>query len=69
MATSIVVPDDCPCVLADADMEARLRSLGSVTIHRDRPASLEELSDWLRDADVALILKGSTPLSAPVLAQ
>ena len=67
---NIVVPDDCPPVLAGAGMEARLRSLGSITLHRDRlAANLEELSSWLRDAEVALSLKGSTLLSEPVLAQ
>ena len=69
-AVNIVVPDDCPPVLAGASAEARLRSLGSVTLHRDRlAASLEELSSRLRDAEVALILKGSTPLAEPVLAR
>ena len=66
---NIVVPDDFPPVLA-GDVEARLRALGSVTLHRDRlAASLEELSGRLRDAEVALILKGGTPLTEPVLAR
>ena len=70
IAATIVVPDDCPSVLAGTQAEAWLRRLGSVTFHRDRlAADPEELSSWLRHADVALILKGSTPLSEPVLAQ
>jgi D-3-phosphoglycerate dehydrogenase len=70
IAADIVVPDDCPSVLAGAPAEARLSGLGSVTFHRERPAAdPEELTSWLREADVALILKGSTPLSEAVLAQ
>ena len=70
IAADIVVPDDCPSVLAGTEAEARLRRLGPVTFHRDRlAADSEELSSRLRRADVALILKGSTPLSEPVLAQ
>jgi phosphoglycerate dehydrogenase-like enzyme len=70
IAADIVVPDDCPSVLAGTEAEARLRTLGPVTVHRDRlSADSEELSRWLRHAEVALILKGSTPLSEAVLAQ
>jgi phosphoglycerate dehydrogenase-like enzyme len=70
IAAEIVVPDDYPSVLAGTPAEARLRTLGPVMFHRDRlAADAEELSSRLRHAEVVLILKGSTPLSEPVLAQ
>jgi D-3-phosphoglycerate dehydrogenase len=57
-------------VLAGTPAEARLSSLGSLTLHRDRLADgPEELSNWLRHAEVALILKGSTPLAELVLSR
>ncbi|MBI1773853.1 MAG: D-2-hydroxyacid dehydrogenase family protein [Proteobacteria bacterium] len=68
MPVAIVVPDDCPVALAGTPAEARLRRLGAVTIHADRLAGSEsELLDRLRNADVALLLKGATPLPSTVL--
>ena len=53
IAADIVVPDDCPSVLADMQAEARLRKLGSVSLYRDRLArDSEELSSAARPAPV-----------------
>jgi hypothetical protein len=53
IAADIVVPDDCPSVLADTQAEARLRRLGSVSLHRDRLArDSDELSSVARPAPV-----------------
>jgi hypothetical protein len=53
IAADIVVADDCPSVLADKQAEARLRRLGSVSLHRDRLArDSEELSSVAPPAPV-----------------
>src|SRR5260221_7910344 len=68
MTVQIVVPDDVPIALSGTPAEARLRQLGTVSLYNDRLAGSEdELAERLAEAEVAVILKGSSPLSASVL--
>jgi D-3-phosphoglycerate dehydrogenase len=65
----IVVPDDYPPVLSGSAAEAKLRTLGALTIHTARGADEEpELIHRLGDAQVALNIRAHARFSAGVLA-
>jgi D-3-phosphoglycerate dehydrogenase len=67
--TSIVVPDDFPRYLSGTPAEARLRSLGDVTLYNgDRPRDAEELIRRCADAEIVYNVYGTSRFSDPVLA-
>ncbi len=68
MAVRIVVPDDFPTYFGGTPAEARLRELGEVTLHRDRPRDAAGLIDRLRDADIAVAVYSKTAYTDAVLA-
>ena len=54
----IVVPGDDPVQIGDSRQLDRLRERGEVRVYDDRPASLAEQVERLRDADVLLNSRG-----------
>jgi phosphoglycerate dehydrogenase-like enzyme len=64
----IVVPDDNPPVMAGASALERLRRLGEVRVHDSDATDPNVLADRLRDADVAVNIRGRTRFTAEVLA-
>jgi D-3-phosphoglycerate dehydrogenase len=64
----IVVPDDNPPVMAGAPALERLRRLGEVRIYDSDATDPNVLADRLRDADVAVNIRGRTRFTAEVLA-
>jgi D-3-phosphoglycerate dehydrogenase len=70
MPVQIVVPDDVPIALTGTPAETQLRRIGQVRLYNEQLAAGEdELADRLGEAEVALILKGISSLSARVLAR
>jgi len=63
----IVVPDDNPPALAGTPALARLRRLGEVRIFDSDATDATALVDRLRDADVAVNIRGRTRFTADVL--
>lgn len=51
---AIVVPGDDPPQIADSPALERLAPYGEVTVYRDRPGSVEEKIERVRDAEVIL---------------
>ena len=64
----IVVPDDNPPVMAGTPALERLRRLGEVRVHDSDATDPNVLADRLRDADVAVNIRGRTRFTAEVLA-
>jgi len=64
----IVVPDDNPPVLAATPALERLRRVGEVRLHDSDATDPNVLADRLRDADVAVNIRGRTRFTAEVLA-
>jgi D-3-phosphoglycerate dehydrogenase len=64
----IVVPDDNPPVIAGAPALERLRRLGEIRIYDSDATDPNVLVDRLRDADVAVNIRGRTRFTAEVLA-
>lgn len=64
----IVVPDDNPPVLAGTPALERLRRVGEVRLHDSDAPDPNVLADRLRDADVAVNIRGRTRFTAEVLA-
>jgi D-3-phosphoglycerate dehydrogenase len=64
----IVVPDDNPPVMAGAPALERLRRLGEVRVYDSDATDPNVLADRLRDADVAVNIRGRTRFTAEVLA-
>jgi D-3-phosphoglycerate dehydrogenase / 2-oxoglutarate reductase len=67
VAVSIVVPDDFPIHLQGTPAAARLHALGRVTHHTTLPSDAAEMIGRLRDAEVAVVMKGVTPIPRAVL--
>jgi phosphoglycerate dehydrogenase-like enzyme len=63
----IVVPDDNPPALAGTPALGRLRQIGTVTLHDSDATDLQVLVDRLRDAEVAVNIRGRTRFTAEVL--
>jgi D-3-phosphoglycerate dehydrogenase len=64
----IVVPDDNPPVLAGTPALERLRRVGEVRLHDSDAPDPNVLADRLRDADVAVNIRGRTQFTVEVLA-
>ena len=64
----IVVPDDNPPVIAGAPALERLRRLGEVRVYDSDATDPNVLADRLRNADVAVNIRGRTRFTAEVLA-
>lgn len=64
----IVVPDDNPPAMAGTPALERLRRVGAVQVHDSDATDPEVLSRRLRDADVAVNIRGRTRFTAEVLA-
>ncbi len=64
----IVVPDDNPPVMAGTPALDRLRRLGEVRLYDSDATDPEVLAGRLRDADVAVNIRGRTRFTADVLA-
>lgn len=64
----IVVPDDNPPVMAGTPALDRLRRLGEVRLYDSDATDPEVLASRLRDADVAVNIRGRTRFTADVLA-
>ena len=63
----IVVPDDNPPVLAGTSALERLRQIGTVQVHDSDAIELTVLAERLREAEVALNIRGRTRFTAEVL--
>jgi phosphoglycerate dehydrogenase-like enzyme len=67
--TTIVVPDDFPRYLTGTPAEARLRSLGDLTVYnRAVPRDAEEMIRRCADAEIVYNVYGSSRFTEPVLA-
>ncbi|MBI4233490.1 MAG: glycerate dehydrogenase [Chloroflexi bacterium] len=66
---SIVVPDDAPPAVAGSPVEARLRELGQLRIYPSLSATEEVTAERIRDAQVVINVRATTPLTAKVLRQ
>jgi D-3-phosphoglycerate dehydrogenase len=64
----IVVPDDNPPVMAGTPALERLRRLGEVRLHDSDATEAQVLASRLRDAEVAVNIRGRTRFTAEVLA-
>jgi D-3-phosphoglycerate dehydrogenase len=63
----IVVPDDNPPALAGTPALTRLRGIGEVRVHDSDATDPRVLLERLRDADVAMNIRGRTRFTADVL--
>jgi D-3-phosphoglycerate dehydrogenase / 2-oxoglutarate reductase len=63
----IVVPDDNPPVLAGTPALERLRTIGEVRLYDSDATDPKILAERLREADVALNIRGRTSFTAEVL--
>jgi D-3-phosphoglycerate dehydrogenase len=63
----IVVPDDNPPVLAETPALDRLRTIGEVRLYDSDATDPKILAERLREADVALNIRGRTFFTAEVL--
>jgi phosphoglycerate dehydrogenase-like enzyme len=63
----IVVPDDNPPVLAGTTALERLRQIGTVQVYDSDATDLKVLAERLREAEVALNIRGRTRFTADVL--
>ncbi|HSB81026.1 MAG TPA: phosphoglycerate dehydrogenase [Candidatus Methylomirabilis sp.] len=63
----IVVPDDNPPVLAGTPALERLRQIGTVRVHDSDATDVKLLAERLREAEVALNIRGRTRFTAEVL--
>jgi len=69
MPVKIVVPDDFPPALTGSPAEARLRSLGEVSVHAERGADQEaELARRIGDAEIAVNIRAHARFTDGVLA-
>ncbi len=64
----IVVPDDNPPAMAGTPALDRLRRVGEVRLHDSDATDPTVLRDRLRDADVAVNIRGRTRFTADILA-
>ena len=64
----IVVPDDNPPVMAGTPALERLRRLGEVRLYDSDATDPKVLSSRLRDADIAVNIRGRTLFTADILA-
>ena len=63
----IVVPDDDPVALRGTEIEERLGRLGELVIHDSLAANPSELTARLKDANVAINIRSSSPFTVEVL--
>lgn len=63
----IVIPDDFPPVYQDHPEVARLQQRGEVTVYSTKAASVDELIDRLRGAQVAINVRAYSVFDEPLL--
>ena len=69
MRVKIVVPGDQPPQIQDSPQLARLHARGEVVVHRDRPRSVAEQLERVRDATCILNSRGAVKWRGELLRQ
>jgi len=67
MMPKIVIPDDCPLVMAASPVYRGLASEFPVDCHDTLPGSAERLVERIREADIVINIRASTKFTAEVL--